>query len=80
MIVRKAKIDSVADLQALPEDEWMFVPGGVHVEFEYEGFRVEGRSLRIRLPQSVIRRFRPRRGARLSARISDGELIIEEAR
>jgi hypothetical protein len=80
MSVRRAKIESVADLEALPEDEWVFVPGGIQVDFEYEGFRVEGQSLRIRLPQSVARRFRPRRGARLTARISRGELIVEEAR
>ncbi len=77
MIVRKVRIDSLADLKALPEDEWVVAPGGINVKFDYEPIRVEGRSLRIRLPPSVIKQLRPRRGGRLKARISKGDLVVE---
>ena len=80
MSVRKVRIDSVADLEALPEDEWVVAPGGINVKFNYDAFQSDGESLRIRLPPSVLKRLRPKRGRRLTARISKGELVVEEAR
>jgi len=78
--VRKVRVDSVADLEALPEGEWVVAPAGINVPFEYEPIRMSGRSLRIRLSPSMLRRLRPKRGRRLTARISGGELVVEEAR
>jgi hypothetical protein len=39
--VRIVRIDSVADLEALPEGEWVLAPGGINVPFEYEPIRLK---------------------------------------
>ena len=31
--MQKVKIESVGDLEALPEDEWIEVPEGLHAKF-----------------------------------------------
>ena len=31
--MRKVKIESVGDLEAVPEDEWVEVPEGLHAKF-----------------------------------------------
>lgn len=79
MIVRKVRINSVEDLEAIPEDEWVIAEGGINVPFDFSEYEKGGRALRIRLPPAVLRKLRPRRGRRLSARISRGELVVEEA-
>jgi len=33
--MRKVKIESVGDLEALPEDEWVEVPEGMYAKFVY---------------------------------------------
>ncbi len=33
--MRKVKIKSVGDLEALPEDEWVEGPEGLHAKFVY---------------------------------------------
>lgn len=35
MKMRKLKIESVGDLEALPEDEWVEAPEGLHAKFVY---------------------------------------------
>ncbi len=80
MNVRKVKIDSIADLDAIPEDEWVVAPDGINVPFDYEHFHVEGRAVLIRLPSSVLKELRPRRGRRLRALISKREFVVEEVR
>ena len=35
MKMRKVEIESVEDLEALPEDEWVEVPEGLHAKFVY---------------------------------------------
>lgn len=79
MTVRKVRIDSVADLEALPDDVWFEAPQGINIPFDYSSYRSEPMALRIKLPAAVLKRLRPRRGRRLTARISKGELVIEEA-
>ena len=77
--VREVRIDSMEDLEALPEDEWVVARGGINVPFDYTEYNRSRRSLRIRLPPAVLRELRPRRGRQLKARISKGELVVEQA-
>lgn len=79
MNVKKARVDSIEDLEALPEGQWVEVPGGINVEFDYGRFEPEGKALRIRLPRGVARRLKAKPGARWRARISGDDLILEEA-
>jgi hypothetical protein len=78
MNMRKVKIESVADFDALPEDEWVEVPKGVKVDLVFDDMRVEDGKILIRLPPSIVKQFKASRGRRLKARITGRQLVVEK--
>ena len=68
MKMRKEKIESVEDLEALPEDEWVEVPEGLHAKFVYSIDR-ENNKLTIVLPEEIAKRI----GNRLFASFDEGK-------
>ncbi|RJS69923.1 hypothetical protein CW714_07955 [Methanophagales archaeon] len=71
--MRKVKIESVEDLEALPEDEWVEVPEGLHAKFVYSIDR-ENNKLTIVLPEEIAKRI----GNRLFASFDEGKIVISE--
>lgn len=71
--MRKIKIESMEDLEALPEDEWVEVPEGLHAKFVYTVDR-ENNKLTIVLPEEIAKRI----GNRLFASFDEGKIIISE--
>ena len=71
--MRKVKIESVGDLEALPEDEWVEVPEGLHAKFVYSIDR-ENNKLTIVLPEEIAKRI----GNRLFASFDEGKIVISE--
>lgn len=76
--MRRVKIESVEDLDALPEGEWVHVPEGIKADWSYEGFEVTGKGLDITLPTSVAKQLRSLRGKRLRATLKGRHLIVEK--
>ncbi len=71
--MRKVKIESMEDLESLPEDEWVEVPEGLHAKFVYSVDR-ENNKLTIVLPEEIAKRI----GNRLFASFDDGKIVISE--
>jgi len=71
--MRKVEIESVGDLEALPEDEWVEVPEGLHAKFVYSIDR-ENNKLTIVLPEEIAKRI----GNRLFASFDEGKIVISE--
>ncbi|MCW3134109.1 MAG: hypothetical protein N2V78_07275 [Methanophagales archaeon] len=71
--MRKVKIESVEDLEALPEDEWVEVPEGLHAKFVYSIDR-ENNKLTIVLPEEIAKRI----GNRVFASFDEGKIVISE--
>ena len=73
--MRKMKVETMEDLESLPEDEWIEVPEGLHAKFVYSIDR-EDNKLTITLPEEVAKRI----GNRLSASFMEGEIVISEVK
>jgi len=71
--MRKVEIESVGDLEALPEDEWVEVPEGLHAKFVYSIDR-ENNKLTIVLPEEIAKRI----GNRLFASFDEGKMVVSE--
>ena len=71
--MRKVEIESMEDLEALPEDEWVEVPEGLHAKFVYSIDR-ENNKLTIVLPEEIAKRI----GNRLFASFDEGKIVISE--
>jgi len=71
--MRKVEIESVEDLEALPEDEWVEVPEGLHAKFVYSIDR-ENNKLTIVLPEEIAKRI----GNRLFASFDEGKMVVSE--
>jgi hypothetical protein len=71
--MRKAKIESIEDLESLPEDEWVEVPDGLHAKFVYRIER-ENNILKIILPEDIAKKM----GNRLFASFDKGKIVISE--
>jgi len=71
--MRKVEIESVEDLEALPEDEWVEAPEGLHTKFVYSIDR-ENNKLTIVLPEEIAKRI----GNRLFASFDEGKMVISE--
>ncbi|HJH27298.1 MAG TPA: hypothetical protein C5S37_11165 [Methanophagales archaeon] len=67
------KVETMEDLESLPEDEWIEVPEGLHAKFVHSIDR-ENNKLTITLPEEVAKRM----GDRLSAHFKDGKIVISE--
>ncbi len=71
--MRKVKIESMDDLEALLEDEWVEVPEGLHAKFVYSVDR-ENNKLTIVLPEEIAKKI----GKRLFASFNEGKIVISE--
>ena len=71
--MRKVEIESVEDLEALPEDEWVEVPEGLHAKF-VESIDRENNKLTIVLPEEVAKRIENR----LFTSFDEGKIVIRE--
>ncbi|MGB2841179.1 MAG: hypothetical protein WBC40_01675 [Halobacteriota archaeon] len=71
--MRKVKIESMEDLESLPEDEWVEAPEGLHAKFLYCVDR-ENNKLTITLPEEIAKKI----GNRLFASFDDGKIVISE--
>jgi len=76
-MMRKVKIETLEDARALPEDEWVFVPEGMKIEWADEAFAIEGDRLEVTLPTDVSRKLRSFKGRKLKARINGRKLTIQ---
>ena len=72
--MRKVKIESMEDMESLPEDEWVEVPEGLHAKFVYSVDRVNNK-LTITLPEEVAKKI----GNRLCATFDGGNIVISES-
>ena len=72
--MRKVKIDGMEDLESLPEEEWVEVPGGLHAKFVYSVDR-KNNKLTITLPEEVAKKI----GDRLCATFDEGKIVISES-
>jgi len=72
--MRKVKIESIEDMESLPEDEWVEVPEGLHAKFVYKIER-ENNKLTIVLPEDIAKKM----GNRLFASFDEGKIVISES-
>jgi hypothetical protein len=75
--MKRVRIRSAEELDALPEGEWVEVVGGMNVRFIDETLRPQKDKLVVPLSKAAAAQFAPRRGERLTARVSKGKLIVE---
>jgi len=71
--MQKVKIESIEDLESLPEDEWVEVPEGLHAKFVYRIER-EKNILTIVLPEYIAKKM----GNQLFASFDKGRIVISE--
>ncbi|MBU3967984.1 MAG: hypothetical protein KKG76_11550 [Euryarchaeota archaeon] len=71
--MQKVKIESIEDLESLPEDEWVEVPEGLHAKFVYRIER-EKNILTIVLPEDIAEKM----GNQLFASFDKGRIVISE--
>lgn len=71
--MRKKKIETMGDLESLPEDEWIEVLEGLHAKFVHSIDR-ENNKLTITLPEEVAKKM----GDRRSSYFKDGRIVISE--
>jgi hypothetical protein len=73
---REVKIESVEDFEALPEGEWVCVPGGFRIPIVFDNLiTIDGveyvplpPTLLARVKAAMVERFRARRSRRLPKR------------
>jgi len=68
--MRRVKIESMEDMESLPEGEWVEAPVGLHAKFVYSVDR-ENNKLTIALPEEVAKRI----GDRLCATFDEGRSL-----
>ncbi|HEX9709514.1 MAG TPA: hypothetical protein VGB42_06060 [Candidatus Thermoplasmatota archaeon] len=79
--MKRMRIQTAEDMMNAPEGEWFEVPGGVKVKATYEAtLRIEDRRVRVTLPEAAVERLRTKGTEELTARLSNGELVVERAR
>ncbi len=76
--MRKVRIETVEELEALPEGEWVSVPEGMKVDWSYEAFALKGTKLDITLPDGVAKQLKSRHGTKLRATLRGRHLIVEK--
>jgi len=69
--MQKVKIESIEDLESLPEDEWVEAPEGLQPKFVY---RIERKKniLKITLPEDIAKKM----GNQLFASFDKGRIVI----
>ncbi|MCS4541460.1 MAG: hypothetical protein HY929_03935 [Euryarchaeota archaeon] len=71
--MKKVKIESMEDVEALPEGEWVEVPEGLHAKFYYK-VNKEANKLTITLPRNMAKRLT----GKLLATFKGKKIIIEQ--
>ncbi len=69
--MRRVKIESMEDMESLPEGKWVEAPVGLHAKFVYSVDR-ENNKLTITLPEEVAKRI----GDRLCATFDGGKIVL----
>ena len=72
MIMRRVKIESMEDIESLPEGEWVEVPEGLNAKFYYKVSK-RGDKLTITLPEGAAEKLR----GKLFASFEGGRIVIE---
>jgi len=76
--MKRIRVRTAAEFEAIPEGEWFSVPDGTPVEHTFEGFRVENGRLHIVVPQKILSQFKAGKGRTLRARFRGRDLIVEK--
>lgn len=74
--MKKVRIQSVEDLEALPSNEWVEVEGGMKFRWAKGPKRPQGRLLVVPLPPKVRKQFGAREGEILDVRLSNNNLLV----
>jgi hypothetical protein len=76
--IRSVRIETVEDIEAIPEGEWVHVPAGIKAEWlEPDEDEADG-GFEIRLPASVARRLRLRQGTKFYATLRGNRLLLKK--
>jgi hypothetical protein len=75
--VKKVRIESVEDIEALPEGEWVRVPAGIKADWIDDDFTVSGNGLEIQLPPAIAKQLRAEHGTRFRATLRGKRLIVK---
>ena len=76
--MRRVKIESAEDLEALPEGEWVHVPGGIKADwFGPDGTPMD-EAFVITLSADVARDLRRKQGTRFSATLRGKKLLLRK--
>jgi hypothetical protein len=78
--MKRMRVRSMDELQSLPDGEWVEVIGPMRWEIEASVLEVNGEGVVVKLPAGVPRKLKGKKGARLNAQYSKGNLVIERAR
>ena len=78
--MRKVRIRSMADFDALPEGEWVEVPDGMKWLVPAEFARIATREVVIRLPRGAKKKLNARPGDILEARVSGESIVVTPKR
>jgi hypothetical protein len=74
--MRRVTIRSMGDLDALPENEWVEVVGGMKFTSYYQGVRLRDGDILVPLSADLRRAYRLKEGERLDARVAGDVLIV----
>jgi len=74
--MKKVRVRSMADFDALPEGEWVEVVGGMKWKVPEEPVRVEKGQLVIQIPKGVRKAFKAKPGDALEAQLSGKALVV----
>ncbi len=78
--MRKVRIRSMADIDALPEGEWVEVPDGMRWLVPKGFVRKADREVVIRLPRGATKKLNARPGDVLEAQVSGESIIVTPSR
>lgn len=75
--MRRVRIRSWKDYEALPEDEWVEIVGGIRFRIVHAtALRISSGRVVVEVPKYLVRDLRLKPGEKLSGRVERGRLII----
>lgn len=74
--MKKVKIETAEDIEALPEGEWVHVPGGIQAHWVTDEFKMNGDGLEIELPPAIAQQLKALHGTRFRATLRGKRLIV----
>ena len=77
--MKRMGVRTVEDFEAMPENEWVEAMGPLKFRWVNDKVRVKGDTLVVPLPESVRKKFRPKEGQVLRARVAKDTIVIEPA-